>query len=199
MVEKRALKMRGERIGLAVLEKEDLPYFKRWWNDPRLSLFMREFDQMLADENVLEWYDESIHDDTQIDFAIVSMETGKLLGACSLVGIDKRNEIGEARIFIGNPKFWNQGYGREAMVLLLDYAFNVINLNNVRLSVNEINDRAVKAYKKIGFKEAGRIRKARVVGRAEYDLVIMDMLGEEFDKLHESWIRRILEESARKP
>lgn len=191
--------MRGERVGLAVLEKEDLPYFKKWLNDPRLSLFMREFDQMLADENVLEWYDESIHDDAQIDFAVVSMESGKLLGACSIVNIDKRNETGEARIFIGNPKFWNQGYGREAMVLLLDYAFNVINLNNVRLSVNEINDRAVRAYKKIGFKEAGRLRKARVVGRAEYDLIIMDMLGEEFDKLHESWIRRIVEEGTHKP
>ena len=199
MVERRAIKMRGERIGLAVLEKEDLPYFKKWLNDPRLSLFMREFDQMLADENVMEWYDASIHDDTQIDFAIVSMESGKLLGACSIVNIDKRNETGEARIFIGNPKFWNQGYGREGMILLLDYAFNVINLNNVRLSVNEINDRAVKAYQKIGFKEAGRIRKARVVGRVEYDLVIMDMLGEEFDKLHESWIRRIVEESTHKP
>lgn len=198
VVERRALKMRGEAVGLAVLEKEDLPYFKKWLNDPRLSIFMREFDWMLADENVLEWYDKSIHDDTQIDFAIVGMETGNLLGACSIVGIDKRNETGEARIFIGDPRFWNKGYGKEAMILLLDYAFNVINLNNITLGVNEINDRAISAYKKIGFREAGRIRKARVIGRKEYDLILMDMLGEEFDKKHKSWIKRILE-SEHKP
>ena len=192
MVERRALKMRGGSVGLAVLEKGDLPYFKKWLNDPRLSIFMREFDWMLADENVLEWYEKSIHDDTQIDFAIVNMETERLLGACSIVNIDKRNETGEARIFIGDSRFWNKGYGKEAMILLLDYAFNVINLNNITLGVNEINDRAINAYKKLGFKEAGRIRRARVIGRKEYDLILMDMLGEEFDKKHKSWIKQIL-------
>jgi RimJ/RimL family protein N-acetyltransferase len=194
MVEKkRALKMRGKRVGLAVMEKYDLPKFKRWLNDPKLSLFMREFDTMLADENILEWYDKTIHDEHQIDFSIVNMEDGKLVGACTLIGMDRRNSTAELRIFIGRHRFWNQGYGSEAMILLLDYAFNVLNLHSVYLKVNAINKNAIHVYKKLGFRMAGKRRQARAYLRKYYDLYFMDMLASEFDKNHMSKIQEIIE------
>lgn len=194
MVEKkRALKMRGKKVGLAVMEKADLPKFKRWLNDPKLSLFMREFDAMLADENVLEWYEQSIHDENQIDFSIVNMDDGELVGACTLGGIDRRNSTAELRLFIGRQKFWNQGYGSEAMVLLLDYAFNVLNLHSVYLKVNSINKSAIHVYKKLGFQMAGKRRQARAYLRKYYDLYFMDMIAEEFDKNHKSKIQEIIE------
>lgn len=193
MVEKkRALKMRGKKVGLAVMEKADLPKFKKWLNDPKLSLFMREFDSMLADENVLEWYEQSIHDEHQIDFSIVDMEDGELVGACTLIGIDRRNSTAELRIFIGRQKFWNKGYGSEAMVLLLDYAFNVLNLHSVYLKVNSINKNAIRVYEKLGFSMAGKRRQARAYLRRYYDLYFMDMLATEFDKNHKSKIEEII-------
>lgn len=192
MPEKRAFKMKGRKIGLAVLEKHDLPKFKKWLNDPKLSLFMREFDTMLAEENMLEWYDESIHDENQIDFSIVNLADGDLVGACTLTGIDRRNSNAEARIFIGRHRFWNQGYGSEAMLLLLDYAFNVLNLHCVHLKVNEINKSAIHVYKKLGFKLSGKRRQARAYLRKRYDLYLMDMLAHEFDQLHKSKIEEII-------
>lgn len=192
MVERRALKMRGKKIGLAVLEKDDLPLFKKWLNDPRLSIFMREFDDMLADENVHEWYDQSIHDPDQVDFSIVNMKTGELAGACTLTNIDGRNSIAEARLFIGETQFWNKGYGSEALILLLDYAFNVLNLHNVRLNVNSINKKAIHVYEKLGFKLVGKLREGRTYLRKRYNLYIMDMLAREFDENHKSWIAEII-------
>ena len=189
---KRALKMRGKKVGLAVMEKHDLPKFKRWLNDPKLSLFMREFDAMLTAENMEEWYMDSCHDEHQIDFAIVNMEDGALVGACTLIGMDRRNSTAELRIFIGRHRFWNQGYGSEAMLLLLDYAFNVLNLNSVYLKVNEINKNAIHVYKKLGFRVAGKRRQARAYLRKRYDLYLMDMLAKEFDKLHKSNIAEII-------
>lgn len=195
MAERRALKMRGGEVGLAVLEKYDLPLFKKWLNDPRLSIFMREFDDMIADENIQEWYERSVHDPSQIDFSIVRMKTGELAGACTLVSIDGRNSTAEARIFIGEEQFWNKGYGSEAMILLLDYAFNVLNLHNVRLNVNSINTNAMHVYKKLGFKVVGKLRESRAYLRKKYDLYIMDMLAGEFDRMHESKIEKIIRDS----
>jgi RimJ/RimL family protein N-acetyltransferase len=192
MVERRALKMRGKKIGLAVLEKYDLPLFKKWLNDPRLSIFMREFDDMLADENILEWYDKSVHDPEQVDFSIVNMKSGELVGACTLTSINGRNSTAEARLFIGEEQFWNKGYGTEALILLLDYAFNVLNLHNVRLNVNAINENAIHVYEKLGFKLAGKLRESRTYLRKRYDLYLMDMLAKEFDKKHKSWIGEII-------
>jgi len=197
MVDKRALKMRGDKVGLAVMELADLPKFKKWLNDPRLNIFMREFDTMLADENVHEWYEASIHDETQIDFSIVNMNDGGLVGACTLIDIDRRNSTAEARIFIGRRRFWNQGFGSEALILLLDYAFNVLNLHAVRLKVNSVNKNALYVYEKLGFTKAGTLREARAYLRKHYDLYIMDMLASDFDKLHKSHIKKIIEDYAK--
>jgi RimJ/RimL family protein N-acetyltransferase len=60
----------------------------------------------------------------------------------------------EAGIFIGNKNYWNKGYGTEAMKLLLDYGFNLLNLNNIMLSVYSFNQRATKSYLKCGFKKS---------------------------------------------
>jgi RimJ/RimL family protein N-acetyltransferase len=195
MVERRAFKMRGKKIGLAVLEKYDLPLFKKWLNDPRLSIFMREFDEMLADENIQEWYERSVQDPEQVDFSIVNMKSGELVGACTLINIDGRNSTAEARLFIGEAEFWNKGYGSEALILLMDYAFNVLNLHNVRLKVNAINKNAIHVYEKLGFRMAGKLRESRTYLRKRYDLYVMDMLAKEFDRKHKSWIEEIIEKN----
>lgn len=197
MVERRAFKLKGDKVGLAVMEKYDLPKFKKWLNDPRLNIFMREFDAMLADVNMEEWYDASAHDESQIDFSIVNMKDGELVGACNLIDIDRRNSTAEARIFIGRRRFWNQGFGSQALILLLDYAFNVLNLHSVRLKVNAINKNAIYVYEKLGFKKAGTLRDARAYLRKRYDLYYMDMLASEFDAKHKSNIKKIIEDYAK--
>ena len=83
-------------------------------------------------------------------------------------------------IFIGEDKQWNQGYGTEAIKLLLDYGFRYLNLNNINLNVIEFNKRAQACYKKCGFKEIGKRRKANYTNGKYYDIISMDILAEEF-------------------
>jgi RimJ/RimL family protein N-acetyltransferase len=84
-------------------------------------------------------------------------------------------------IFIGEKSYWNRGYGEEALRLLMDYAFNLLNLNNLMLNVYAFNSRAINCYKKIGFKEVGRRRQARRIQGKSYDIIYMDILAEEFN------------------
>lgn len=80
-------------------------------------------------------------------------------------------EIREAR---------NKGYGTEAIQLILDYGFNYLNLNNIKLDVLSFNERAIACYKKCGFKEYGRRRKSEFINGKYYDRISMDILKEEF-------------------
>ena len=84
-------------------------------------------------------------------------------------------------IFIGEKESWGKGCGTEAMRLLLDYAFNLLNLHSVMLGAFEFNERAIRTYRSLGFKEIGRRRQARIVGPAKYDAVLMDLLASEFE------------------
>jgi RimJ/RimL family protein N-acetyltransferase len=82
---------------------------------------------------------------------------------------------------IGDKEFQNRGYGQEAIRLLLDYAFNLLNLNSVMLGTYAFNTRAIAAYKKVGFREIGRRRQARLIAGKAYDDIFMDILAEEFE------------------
>lgn len=62
----------------------------------------------------------------------------------------------------------------------MDYGFNYLNLNNIKLDVLEVNKRAIACYEKCGFKEYGRRRKSEFTNGKYYDRISMDILKEEF-------------------
>tara|TARA_Y100001960_G_scaffold106960_1_gene114950 strand:- start:721 stop:1134 length:414 start_codon:yes stop_codon:yes gene_type:complete len=59
-------------------------------------------------------------------------------------------------VIIGERSHWNRGYGPEAIHALLDYAFNTLGLEHVKLSTFGDNLRAQIAFKKVGFHEINR-------------------------------------------
>ena len=99
---------------------------------------------------------------------------------------DHINRTATLGIFIGNRDYWSKGYGTEAIRLILDFAFNYLNLNNIELALMEFNQRALKCYQKCGFKEIGRRRKCKFINGKYYDSILMDVLAKEFN---ESYIK----------
>ena len=91
--------------------------------------------------------------------------------------IAQRGALG---ISIFNPAYWNRGYGTEATELLLNFAFSTINLNTIELEVFSYNKRAQACYKKLGFVETGRKRKAHFIGGQYHDIILMDISTKEF-------------------
>lgn len=116
----------------------------------------------------------------QNSFAIVARETDELIGNCGFLNVDNVNRKAELGIFIGDKKYWNQGYGRETIELLLDFGFNVRNFHSVMLIVREFNHRAIKCYEKCGFKRIGVRREACIFGDQKYGEIYMDILAGEF-------------------
>ncbi len=66
------------------------------------------------------------------------------------------------------------------MLPILDYAFNLLNLHSVMLGAFAFNEPAIQLYTQVGFPEIGRRREARIVSGRPYDVVLMDMLDQEF-------------------
>ena len=99
------------------------------------------------------------------------------------------NQTATLGIFIGEVDYRNNGYGTEAIRLILEYGFHYMNLNNIQLKVFECNQRAMACYKKCGFKEMGRRRKEIFINGKFYDALYMDILREEFEKETKEYIR----------
>jgi RimJ/RimL family protein N-acetyltransferase len=117
-------------------------------------------------------------------FGIVDKETDKLIGGVGLHDIDFINGMGMYGIYIGEKEFRGKGYGKEATFLLMDYGFNILNLYNIYLMVFEYNKTAVKCYERWGFNLIGRRRKAKKIAGQRFDIIMMDMLADEFKSVY---------------
>lgn len=114
------------------------------------------------------------------DFVIEA--DGVCIGNCGLFNIDATARHCELGITIGERDYWGRGYGREAVGLLLDYAFRLRNFRRVWLEVHGANERAIRAYRACGFVEEGRMREHVWLAGRYVDLIIMGVLREEWSE-----------------
>ena len=173
----------GERIRFRAVEREDLPLFVNWLNDPDVlqGLLLYLPISLDGEEN---WYENMMKRplDEHPMVIEVKQEDGWLpIGNCGFINIDWRCHSGEVGIFIGEKRLWNQGYGTDAMHLLLQHGFNTLNLNRIALDVYDTNPRAVRSYEKAGFIHEGRKRQAIFKDGNYIDLLQMSVLKKEWD------------------
>lgn len=177
----RTAKLTGESVYLALASPEDAELWARWLNDLEVSLPLGDeaYSLFTTEDQARDIQDIIAHRDHV--FTIVQRATDRPIGRCLLFGLNKTDRSTKVGIFIGEKDCWGKGYGTEAMRLLLDYAFNLLNLHSVMLGVYSFNDRAIRSYKSLGFKEIGRRRQARIIGPRMFDVVLMDLLADEFE------------------
>ena len=83
-------------------------------------------------------------------------------------------------IGLGEREYWGQGYGTDAMRVLLRFAFTELNLERVTLNVFAYNERAQRSYLKAGFTIEGRQRERLRRGNQRYDSISMGLLRDEW-------------------
>ena len=174
-------KLIGDRIYLSPLNIEDAEKYVEWFCDFTTTDGIGKSSKLMTVEAEREWIDKVLKNNNELNFAIVNLENDKLIGSCSIMNMCKKDRVGEVGIFIGEEDKRSNGYGAEALKLLLDYGFNYQNLNNIMLTVMSFNERAIKCYKKVGFKEFGRRRQCYFLNGKYYDRIYMDILANEFE------------------
>ena len=171
-------KLIGKNIYLAPKRLEDAEKFAEWFNDFKTTDYIGMSSKIMTLEKEKEYIANHMDDEASLN--IVTLDKDKLIGTVGLEHIDHVNMTATLGIFIGDEKEREKGYGTEAIKLILDYGFNYLNLNNIKLDVVEFNERAIACYKKCGFKEYGRRRKCEFIDGKYYDRISMDILKEEF-------------------
>ena len=171
-------KLVGEKIYLSPKNIEDIEKYTEWMNDFRITDYTGRSHQIISIEAEKKYLEEHINEEAV--FAIIDSNEDKLIGTIGLHRVDHVKRTATLGIFIGDKDYRGKGYGTEAIRLILDYGFNYLNLNNIKLDLIEFNERALACYKKCGFKEYGRRRKCEFVNGKYYDVIEMDILAEEF-------------------
>ena len=172
------LNLRGERVALGPLRRDLLPAYERWLNDLSAAPMLGNVTPQTA-EAVGAWYERQLAS-ADITFVIYASDTWRPLGTTSLYDIHHGYRRASFAIMIGEAEARGRGYGTEVTRLILEYAFTVLELHNVMLTVNAYNVAGIRAYTRAGFREFGRRRECRPHHGTAHDVVYMDCLASEF-------------------
>jgi len=175
--------LEGKLVRLRALEPGDLEREYAWVNDRDVTHFLSlRYPLSHADE------ERFLRDRPANDFAntVLAIETkdGTHIGNIGLHQGNAEDRRAALGIMIGDKDHWSQGYGGDAIVTLLRFAFHDMNLHRVFLHVFEYNERAIACYKRCGFREEGRLRQDRFKDGRYWDALVMGILREEFEELH---------------
>ncbi|MBO5142310.1 MAG: GNAT family N-acetyltransferase [Clostridia bacterium] len=175
----RVKKLVGEKVYLSPVETSDAEIFVNWMNDFGVTDYTMRSDKVVTMQSEYQWVNNEAQNDGYF-MTIVRNDTDEMIGNISLNDVNFVHRFAVLGIMIGNNENRSKGYGAEAINLLLDYAFNYLNLNSVSLGVLACNERAIRCYEKVGFKEYGRKRMCRYINGKYYDVIYMDILASEF-------------------
>ena len=176
--------LKGKLVNLRAVERKDLEEIMKWVNDREVTKYLSAFLYPVSRAEEEKFLERAMsHNDTEKNLVMETKE-GDYIGQISLHKIDWKNRNAELGIVIGNKEYWGKGYGTDAIKILLNHAFNQMNLYKVYLRVFDYNQRGVRCYEKCGFKEEGRLRKGQFYGGKYYDVILMGILKDEFEKVN---------------
>ena len=172
--------LKGDRVLLRPVTEDDLETMWSWDSDIELVA-------LADDEPPLPRSLESFREQLKKimakpeEVALFAIEAdGSLIGTCSLFDFDLTARTMQLGIFIANRDYWGRGYGREAVGLLLEYAFRYRNQHKVYLGTFHDNERAIRSYLACGFVEEGRLREHSWVDGRYKDIVYMGIMRSEW-------------------
>ena len=176
-------KLVGDRIYLSPrgASDEEIEKFTEWMNDFQVTDYINKSEQIMTAIGEKEWLENTARKNENKNFNIIDLNSNKLIGTIGLEKFNWTSRNAVLGIFIGDKNYRNNGYGTEAIKLLLEFGFKYLNLHSIRLSLLSVNERAHKCYLKCGFKDAGKSREEIFLNGKYYDKLYMDILEGEFE------------------
>lgn len=174
---------KGKHVGLALLEETDIPFCVAALNDESVTRnLMRRFPLTHAEER--EWI-LNLHkrSDTDQVFGIAHIDTGELLGMMGLHHIDWISRTATTGAWIAANEHRGRGFGSEAKMLLLEYAFNTLGLRKINSHVLTPNKRSRKYNERCGYRIEGSLKRQVFVGGTYVDELCMGLFDEDFSPL----------------
>lgn len=177
--------LRGQRIRLDAINRDDLPAMMGWWQD---NPALRHFDAIPALprtlEQVQQWA-EAYHDsDKGFRFAIRLLADSRIIGVVDIDDVLWNQRVAWISLIIGDDAFRGQGFGQEAMEVAMRFAFDELNLHRLQLTVFAYNTNAIALYERLGFQLEGAMREFVQRDGQRYDMQLYGLLYDEWRSMH---------------
>ncbi|MEY4440580.1 MAG: hypothetical protein RLY49_206 [Candidatus Parcubacteria bacterium] len=188
--------LHGKRLRLRPNDVTDIERYTRWINDEEIRSFLGTvFPTTKLQEE--EWLREKQKSSDTVQLAIET-NTGVHIGGISIFRINWIDRTAETGTMIGDKKYWSDGYGTEAKMLLLKYAFETLGLRKIHSRAYAYNERSINYSLKCGYKITGRQKEEKFKFGKYHDVVMLEVFYEEWVVAYNAWLKSPRKKSAPK-
>ncbi len=166
-----------KRLHLRKMKIEDAPKLFEIWSDPNVTKYMNihRFTNVNEAIEMITFLNGLAEVNKAIRYSIFQRETNEIIGSCGFNSFDLENCKTEIGYDIAKP-YWGNGYAPESITVLVESAFNVLNLNRVEAKVEPENINSIKVLQKLGFTYEGTLRQSEKSKGKFIDLAIYSKL-----------------------
>lgn len=168
--------LNGKKISLRNLEETDLQNIQKWLSNSEFTHYLFQGDRPTSLQSLKDDFDKNHKNMHDVVFALVT-KNNVHIGWVGIYEINWISRKGEIRFFVGEKKFWGRGYATEAVSLLVDYAFNKLNLHRVYGGTNKENKGSIKVFKNNGFHEEGTLKEEHFRNGRYYDVLRFGLIN----------------------
>jgi diamine N-acetyltransferase len=148
--------LKGENIYLRAIEPEDIDFIHTIENDENfweISSTQTPYSKFLI-KQYLDNAHKDIYEVKQLRL-VISNYNDEALGMIDIFEFDFKNNRAGIGILIKELENRKQGFGKEALKLLIDYCFNHLYLHQLYCNISEENEASINLFTNQGFKKIG--------------------------------------------
>ena len=132
-------------------------------------------------QQILDWHNGLKNDKSREMFIIIDRRTDNRVGVAGLTSIDYINRHADVHFYIGKDDLWvDEYYASSIFSTILDYGYNVLNLNKLWAEIYEIDKLKASFFERNGFKVDGVLRKHYYYNGKYVSSFIVSQLREEY-------------------
>lgn len=144
--------LKGETIKLRALEPSDIDFLESTENDEslwQLSNTVVPFSRYQLEQYILN-ASTDVYESKQLRL-VISKHSNQPMGFIDLYEFDPINKKAGVGIVILDLKNRGNGYGREALELMIEYSFSVLDLHQLYCQITESNTQSLRLFESLGF------------------------------------------------
>ena len=168
----------GKKVYLRAMEPEDMEMLRAMTNDPETERMLGGWSFPVSKKGQMDWYERVAGDRNNLRFTIVVTENDKAIGMVNLVDIDWKNGSAFHGIRLSADK--GNGYGTDAVMALMKYAFEELRLNRMDTTIIEYNTPSQGLYRKCGWTFEGTKKKAYYREGKHFDMLMVGITDDEY-------------------
>ena len=169
----------GVLVTLRPPRPDDAAVMITWFEDLEVTRFL-ELRHPPSLEFEKEWLDKTARDPNSVIWVVE--HEGRMVGTTGIHLIEWKHGLGTTGTLIGDKTAWGKGLARELMQLRTRYAFTELPLRKLKSAYYSDNLASGKAQAATGYQIVGRHRQERFGGGRWHDLVVTEVLREDWVK-----------------